>query len=217
MVAQQKIRNIIFDLGGVILNIDYKKTEDAFIALGIQNFASLYSQFHASNLFKDFETGKVSPTDFIRELRKHAPAGVSDQQMVNAWNAMLLDFPAGRLTFLHQLKKTYKTFLLSNTNILHYNAIQQNYQEVMQAEVPLDRCFNRSYYSHDIGVRKPGKEVYEFVLRENKLDEKETLFIDDTPANVEGAKEAGLEALYLKSPLKVEDLFVNGKLIQTVI
>jgi putative hydrolase of the HAD superfamily len=205
------IKNIIFDLGGVILNLDYSKTEEAFIKLGINDFRKLYSQFHGSDLFINLETGKISARGFYEEIKKHTSNTIKDEEIKNAWNAMLLDFPVGRLNFLHNLKSRYKTFLLSNTNIIHYTAIQENYRDIMMAESPLENCFQKCYYSHQLGMRKPDKEIYEYVLSENNLAASETVFIDDTFPNVEGALKTGMMGIYL-SVETIEGIFPGFEL-----
>ena len=111
------IKNIIFDLGGVILNLNYKATLNSFIELGINNFDDLYNQKKQSELFNNFEKGLISSRTFIYELQKIKNS--KDQSIINAWNAMLLDLPKQRLEFIFSLKKDYKIFLLSNTNELH--------------------------------------------------------------------------------------------------
>ncbi len=124
----QGIKHIIFDLGGVILNIDYQLTYKAFGELGIKDFTSLYSQFQGSQLFDDLETGRVTPDVFLEAMHAHVPATVTDGQILAAWNAMLLDFPLQRLQLLQQLQLYYNTYLLSNTNAIHldkFNAILQ--------------------------------------------------------------------------------------------
>ena len=198
----KNIRNIIFDLGGVILNIDYNKTEQAFIKLGIKNFNELFNQFHANSFFKDLETGTTDPGKFVAELKTYAP-GLSETEIINAWNAMLLDFPPGRITFLLALKKKYRTFLLSNTNAIHHKEFQKIKLDVAGS---LDECFEKTYYSHEIGKRKPGKEIFEFVLEENGLITEETLFLDDTPANVETAKSLDMETIFVRPGERIEDL-----------
>ncbi len=201
-------KNIIFDLGGVILNIDMKKTEQAFVNLGIENFGELYNQFHASALFADLETGKITPGQFIETLQKHTN-GVSREEIVVAWNAMLLNFPLPRIRLLQRLKESYRTFLLSNTNAIHYDAFQNIYRQSAGDNSSLNGCFHKAYYSHDLGLRKPGKEIYQQVLREQNLVAEETLFIDDTPANVEAASSVNIMALYLKSPETIEDVLAD--------
>ena len=199
------ISNIIFDLGGVLLDIDYHKTEQAFINLGVTNFNELYSQFHADQFFKAFEKGEVSPDAFIARLKSYKD-DLSADDIRSAWNAMLLDFPAGRLDFLLNLKKKYRIFLLSNTNAVHYEAFQKIELNITGDPHGLDDCFEKSYYSHDIGLRKPDREIFEFVLKDSNLVAEETLFIDDTWANVEAANTVGIHGLYLEKPFTIEEL-----------
>jgi FMN phosphatase YigB (HAD superfamily) len=201
-VNTQQIRNIIFDLGGVILNIDYHKTEESFINLGITDFNKLYSQFHANSFFEDFEKGTIDPSSFVAELTTYAP-GLSAQDIISAWNAMLLDFPPGRIDFLLRMKTRYRTFLLSNTNEIHHEAFQKI---PLDNSETLDGCFEKVYYSHALGMRKPDKEIFEFVLKDNNLAAAETLFIDDTPANIEAAISVGIRTIYVKPPEKIENL-----------
>ena len=199
------IRNIIFDLGGVILNIDYHKTGQSFIELGITNFNELYSQFHANNFFEDFEQGRIDKTTFVQQLQTYAPA-ISEEEILKSWNAMLLDFPAGRINFLMDLKSKYRTFLLSNTNIIHHESFQSI---VLDTTGTLDACFEKAYYSHELGMRKPGKEIFEFVLRENNLLAEETLFLDDTLANVQTAASLNLQVHHIQPGERIEELLRN--------
>lgn len=201
------IKHIIFDLGGVILNINYQLTYTAFGELGVKDFTSLYNQFKGSALFDDLETGKVGRADFLGEMKKHMPEGVTDEQIIAAWNAMLLDFPLRRLQILQQLRQHYGLYLLSNTNEIHLEAFNKILQE--SRGIPsLAAFFDKAYYSHLIGLRKPEKEAYQFVLDENGLDPKETLFIDDTLPNIEGAKLVGLETIHLLPPKTMAEIFI---------
>ncbi len=202
----QGIKNIIFDLGGVILNIDYQKTNDAFIALGVTNFHELYSQFKGSLLFDNLETGHISTEDFLQEMHKHVPAEVTDQQIIDAWCAMLLDFPLQRLQLLQQLRQQYNLYLLSNTNAIHLDRFNQILME--SRGIPsLSEFFDKAYYSHLVGLRKPGTEIYEVVLQENGLKAGETVFIDDTLPNIEAAKKVGLHTIHLLPPKTILDIF----------
>ncbi|KAA2244920.1 HAD family phosphatase [Chitinophaga agrisoli] len=202
----QGIKHIIFDLGGVILNIDYQLTYKAFGELGVKDFTSLYSQFQGSRLFDDLETGRVAPDVFLEAMHEHVPAAVTDEQIIAAWNAMLLDFPLQRLQLLQQLQLHYNTYLLSNTNAIHldkFNAILQESRGIPS----LAAFFNKVYYSHLIGYRKPEKEAYQLILDENGLDAAETLFIDDTLPNIEGAKAVGLQTIHLQAPKTISEIF----------
>jgi putative hydrolase of the HAD superfamily len=200
------IKHIIFDLGGVIINLDYQLTYKAFEGLGIKEFTSLYNQFTLTTLFDDLETGKIEPEVFLNEMQRHTAPGTTHQQIVDAWNAMLLDFPLRRLQILQQLRQHYGLYLLSNTNAIHLEAFNRILQD--SRGIPsLASFFDKAYYSHLIGLRKPEKETYQFVLEENGLDPAETLFIDDTLPNVEGAKAAGIQTIHLLPPKTMADIF----------
>lgn len=202
----QGIKNIIFDLGGVILNINYQRTYEAFTALGVQNFNELYNQFKGSSLFNDLETGHITPEAFLSEMKKHVPEQVTPEQITDAWNAMLLDFPLQRLQLLQQLRQYYGLYLLSNTNAIHLETFNRILQE--SRGIPsLAVFFDKAYYSHLMGCRKPDRESYLMVLEENGLKAEETLFIDDTLPNIEGAKAVGLQTIHLQTPKTILDIF----------
>lgn len=202
----QGIKHIIFDLGGVILNIDYQLTYKAFEALGVKDFTGLYSQFKSTRLFDELETGHVSPEEFLQAMRQHVHADVTDQQIIDAWNAMLLDFPLQRLQLLQQLQLHYNTYLLSNTNAIHlekFNSILQQSRGIPS----LDAFFNKAYYSHLMGLRKPEKEAYQLILDNHGLNPAETVFIDDLLPNIEGAKAVGLQTIHLQAPKTILEIF----------
>jgi putative hydrolase of the HAD superfamily len=203
-MPDSSICNIIFDLGGVILNIDYAKTTNAFIALGVENFEELYSQQHASSLFKQLECGKISTEEFMEEMKKYSPGNLTPERITEAWDAMLINFPPERIELLKSLKSRYRTFLLSNTNAIHLKKFGQMYKDTMGGG-SLEDCFEKAYYSHLIGLRKPNKEAYEFVLNDQGLKPEETLFIDDTFPNIETAAALGIKTLYIKPPEKLEE------------
>lgn len=202
----QGIKHIIFDLGGVILNIDYQRTDKAFTDLGVKNFSELYSQFHANPLFEKLETGGVENEAFINAMKPYLPAGTPDQAIIDAWNAMLLDFPVARLQLLQQLGQYYNLYLLSNTNAIHLEALNA-ILEKSRGIPSLDTFFIKSYYSHQIGYRKPDKEAYQIILDEHHLKPAETLFIDDTLPNIEAAKALGIQTIHLQAPKTILDIF----------
>ncbi|GAA0530561.1 HAD family hydrolase [Chitinophaga japonensis] len=202
----QGIRHIIFDLGGVILNIDYQRTYQAFETLGVRDFTSLYNQFRGSRLFDDLETGRVEPAGFLQAMRQHVGPAVTNEQIIDAWNAMLLDFPLQRLQLLQQLQQHYDTFLLSNTNAIHLEKFNRMLLE-SRGLPSLDTLFNKAYYSHLIGYRKPEKEAYQVILDEHRLNPAATLFIDDTLPNIEGAQAVGLQTIHLQAPKTIMDIF----------
>ena len=201
----QPIKNIIFDLGGIFLDIHYQLTKNAFINLGIKNFDELFTQHHANDLFEDLETGKISETTFYNLFRKEANINLSDEQIKTAWNALLGGFPPKRLDWLQKIKDKYNIYLFSNTNQIHYDAFMKIYeQETGQND--FNKHFIKAYYSQNIGLRKPYPEGFLHILNEQNLVPAETLFIDDTIKNIEGAKAVGLQTIHLIAPKTLLDL-----------
>ena len=201
----QGIKNIIFDLGGVILNLDNRRTEDAFTQLGVKNMRQYFGLGHADAFFKEYEVGKITDRQFIDSIRAMTGLDdVPDDAIVDGWNALLLDFPAERIQLLKHLARSYRLFLFSNTNSLHLAALQQIYIQTFGSGA-LEDHFEKTYYSHLLGMRKPERESYEHILRENQLQGPETLFVDDAIVNVEGAEQAGLKGLYLRPGISLLD------------
>lgn len=190
------IKAIIFDLGGVILNLDQEKTFRSFARLGLD----LETVNSSCPVFTDFETGKVSPALFRETLKKNAKTFISDEAIDAAWNAMLLDIPEERFAILNELKNDYKLYLLSNTNIIHIESFNQ-YMEKEHSNTDWLMCFDDVYYSYNIGLRKPDVACYEHVLKQIGLTASECVFIDDSAANLRGAEAAGLRTLHARDPL----------------
>jgi len=199
------METIIFDLGGVIINLDNRLTEKAFVAMGAQDFNHYFGHGFAASFFKDYEVGKIDDQQFINDLRKMIQLEVPDNLIIDAWNALLLDFPPERIQLLDKLKKQYRLFLFSNTNSLHMQAVQKIYQQAFPGR-ELDDHFEKAYYSHTLKMRKPDKEAFEFIVQENKLNPTTTLFVDDALVNVEGAVKAGLKGLFLEPGKTIVDI-----------
>ena len=201
----QPIKNIIFDLGGVFLNINFQLTNQAFKDLGVERFEAMFNQHHSNDLFELLETGKLSPAEFYKAFRKESQTDLSNDQIQTAWNALLLDFPVERIEWLKQIKKRYNVFLFSNTNEIHYDQFIVDFANAFP-EKDFNGHFIKAYYSQTLGLRKPYVESYQQILTEQQLDPAETLFIDDTIKNIEGAKLAGLQTIHLVAPQTVLDL-----------
>lgn len=207
-----QIKNIIFDLGGVIINLDIPKTISEFNKLSNQSFESIYNQLQQTPVFDLFDKGQITEKDFFVELKKALQNDVTDEELLFAWNAMLLDFPKHRLELLSKLKPNYRLFLLSNTNESHVLEFEKTlftshgYQN-------LEPFFEKVYYSCRMNQRKPNADIFESVLNENNLIAEETLFIDDSPQHVEGALTLGIKAMLLEKNNEVEDLLKELKLI----
>jgi glucose-1-phosphatase len=195
---------IIFDLGGVIINLNYQATIDAFIALGLKE-ESFYSQANQTELFDAYETGMISSQHFINKLLPFLRPGTTANQVVHAWNKMILDFPIERLNLLEQLQSKYRIFLLSNTNAIHIDCVLRQLRKV--TEKSLHSYFEKVYLSHEIQLRKPSPDVFEFVCQQNKLNAQKCLFIDDSIQHIEGAKKVGLDAYHLKPGEEIQFLF----------
>lgn len=188
------IKNIIFDLGGVIYDVNYQNTIDAFTDLGALNAKQLYSKAEQVELFDLYEIGAITTDEFIKELKKELPKGVTTEEVILAWNAILQGIPESRLDFLEEVAEEYNIFLLSNTNELHLSQINDEMDKFDYGD--LREYFITAYFSCEIGMRKPAVEIFKHVIEKEGLDPEETLFIDDSAQHVKGAKKAGLHAFH---------------------
>lgn len=204
-VGVQGFQNVIFDLGGVLLNLEVERTYRAFAEISGRPVSEIQRDAGSLQLFLDFEKGLISAKDFRHQLRDYLQTAAPDHALDDAWNAMLLDFPPAKATLLDQLKNTHRTFLLSNTNVIHWHAFTKTiwYTGINN----FDGLFERAYYSHQIGMRKPDGEIFEFVLTQQKLKPHETLFIDDNKQNVEAARQLGIATVHLTSPEQLYSIF----------
>lgn len=200
------IENIIFDLGGVILNLDYARTTEAFGQLGLKDFPTMYSQAAQTGLFDTYEKGLCSTPYFINALLNYLPSGTTPNKVVAAWNAMILDFPEENLELLIKLKNKHRIFLLSNTNEIHIQAVNRALAKV-SAHTSLHPYFEKVYFSCEMNMRKPDAEIFEKVCTENELLPGSTIFIDDTEQHISGAQSAGLQAYHLKKGEKLTQVF----------
>ncbi len=207
----QGVKNIIFDLGGVIYNIDYQRTIKAFKALGIEGFEKVYAKAGQSDLFDDLETGTIQRDQFYKGIQGFLGQHITSQKIDEAWNAMLLYFMPEALTCILRLGKNYRLFLLSNTNCIHIEAIKNQYGESYFEE--FCKGFEQVYLSHEIGLRKPNTKAFTYILNQNHLQAAETLFVDDSPQHVAGAIKAGLKGYHLKDDEKIEEIFAPNGLV----
>jgi putative hydrolase of the HAD superfamily len=191
------VKAIIFDLGGVVLNLDYDLTINAFKKLGGSNFDNLYSQAQQDKIFDKYEVGDISTTDFISYLKSFLPEEVSNEQVIDAWNVMLLDLPLCRVELLRKLRNEYQIFLFSNTNEMHMECFRRTLKDVYGNEKLLEDLFIQTYYSHQEKKRKPNAEAFQQVLNDHGLTAEETLFIDDSIQHIEGAGKIGLQTVHL--------------------
>ena len=184
------INTIIFDFGDVFINLDKQATITAFEKFGLTEWNE-----DLNNLNMQFETGKISRENFIKGLQKNIP-NASGDEITKAWNAILLDFPLYRLEFLQLLSNNYRLFLLSNTNAIHIDTFEQRngisfYSDFYQ-------CFEKVYFSFEIGLRKPDLEIYKHLISNHELDPKRTLFVDDKKENTDAALSLGFQVWNLQ-------------------
>jgi HAD superfamily hydrolase (TIGR01509 family) len=200
----KNIKTIIFDLGAVILNINYQNTINAFSKLGVKNASSFYSKKVQINLFNQIETGDITVEKFLTELQKETN-NASINQVTEAWNAMLLDLPENRLALIQSLKKEYSIYLLSNTNTIHIDAFKKKMGRVQWKK--FCNLFDKMYLSHEVGLRKPNTAIFEYLLKEQNLKAQEVFFIDDSPQHIEIANKLGIKTHHLKNGEEITALF----------
>jgi len=199
------LKNIIFDLGGVLIDIDYQRTEDAFIRLGYDNFHAMYSQFTADEVFRKLETGMISNEDFYRVISRAHAGDINEEEIRAAWNSMLLDWRKDSLDFLEKISSRYRIFLLSNTNAIHSEEFHRTLK-VQTGRDSIDPLFTKAYWSHKINLRKPDADVFEFVTKDSGILPEETLLVDDSENNIKKAQELGFKTKLLLPGEKVENL-----------
>lgn len=207
------IKNIIFDFGGVIINISHQQVENAFKALGVSNFEALFNQATQAKLFQQFEKGEITTSQFRDRIRELTSLNVSDDKLDDAWNLIIGDYPPQRIDLLNQINNNYRLFLLSNTNSIHYDYYIPKFES--EYGYSFGSLFEKTYWSFKFGKRKPDLDSYKQLIAENQLIKGETLFIDDSVQNIEAAQKAGLKTVHLINDVEITELFTDGKFNQT--
>jgi glucose-1-phosphatase len=204
--GKSEIKNIIFDWGGVITNLHFNATKSAFQQLGLTIFDESIPHKAHDDLFIPFEIGNITPDEFRNRIRLLAPSPLSDAEIDQAWNAMLGDLPAERWKVLEQAGKHYRTFLLSNTNAIHL-PYYSGYIQRVYGTYGYSHLFEKTYFSHELRLRKPNADIFQFVMKDAGILPQETLFIDDFIENIEAAGMLGFHTVHLKAPLTLVDVF----------
>lgn len=198
-------KNIIFDLGGVIINLDEDRTVKEFAKLSHLSESDIKQYILHFGAYHQFERGLISGDQFRDELRKEFKIESSDEEIDRCMNEMLLDIPVERINLLKSLKGL-QLFLLSNTNQIHLKRFYQIFKETTTDD-HFDAYFHKAYYSHLVNMRKPDTEIFELVIKENRLDPKETLFLDDNVNNLKGAQSVGIQTFHVENPSQLFQLF----------
>ncbi|MEM9991349.1 MAG: HAD-IA family hydrolase [Bacteroidota bacterium] len=203
------LKNIIFDFGNVLIDLELEQTTIELSKFIFQKLAPAQRQHLHETLFDVYEVGKMTEQDFLDALRYHADVPATQQEMIDAWNAMLIGIPVHRFDFLRSLGD-YRLFLLSNTNETHLKWVDQHLRSVHAINMQdFNQYFEKAYYSHLIHLRKPNAAIYEFVLQDANLKAAETLFIDDNAANIAAAKALGFQTIHLGIKEEVTEAFTN--------
>jgi len=202
------IKNIIFDLGGVLLNLDFDASIQAFQQLGLNSEVVDRQQAYADPVFYELEVGKITPEKFrsrVRQVLKNPDA--TDRQIDDAWCAMIRDIPVRRVKMLKMLAKNYRVYLFSNTNAIHIRRLHKEFREIYGMEFP--SLFVKDFYSHEIHERKPDLASYQKVTELSGIAPGETLFVDDLEKNISGAEKAGLKTFWLQDGMEVAEVFIS--------
>lgn len=198
----QSIRNIVFDLGGVLMNIDFQRTFNAFEIIGFRGAEEWFKNPEVNQLCMDFETGVYCSIEMRRKFREITGFKCSDTEFDYAWNSLLIDFPPERIARVQELAKKYNTYLLSNTNPIHARYFNEELNRHYGIE-SLDHLLDKAWYSHNLGLRKPDVKIFQKVLKNSRLNPEETLFLDDFEINVRAAESVGMKAIQVDAEFTI--------------
>ncbi|SKB49451.1 HAD family hydrolase [Dyadobacter psychrophilus] len=202
-MKNSKIKNIIFDLGDVILNIDVPVASKSFAELSGREQAEILELFSKNALFRQFETGELDEAGFRNYVRKILDfSDLSDEAIDTAWNSLLLDLPPERVELLQNLAKNYRLFLLSNTSSIHITQVNK----ILEASTGIEKLedlFETVFLSYEMGLMKPDPRIYQKVLEQAGLKAEETLFLDDNLANIEAASKLGIDTIHVQKPVTI--------------
>ena len=201
------VKNLIFDLGGVILDLSVDHTLQSFSRLSNIPKEKVYEIYHSTPGFLDYEKGALDDPGFRDFVRDTFSISADDETIDTCWNAMLRGIPAVKLDLLLKLQNEFRVYLLSNTNAIHVHHINEVILPKVRESKTLESYFHKAYYSHRMGKRKPDADIFEQVLEENHLVPEQTLFLDDYDVNIEGAKSLGIRTVHVTSPNLILDYF----------
>lgn len=197
------VKNIIFDLGNVLYDIDFTKMYDEFKKLGVPNFESHYTLNKSDELFFNLEKGFINEHEFCEGFRKLMQLPTEDAKIIAAWNSLLIGFRKQSIDWVKANSAKYPTYLYSNTNKIHYDYFIEQFQREVDA-VSFNTLFKKPYYSHEMGQRKPDPASFIYILEKEGLVAAETLFVDDNEPNIIAAASVGLQVLHLTEGMRIE-------------
>ena len=188
----KKIRNIVFDLGGVLVNLDFKAAINGLQEAGFANVKEQLLAFDRGGIFQKFELGEITADEFRTAIRENSTVTLTDEEVDALWNLMLLEIPREKLELILELRGKYMVYLLSNTNSIHWDYVCKNAFNYRGFRV--EDYFEETFLSYEMHLAKPDKAIFEKVLHDANLLAEETLFIDDSEANCKAAQEVGIHA-----------------------
>lgn len=186
----KNIKNIVFDLGGVLIDLDFKSGINGLQKAGFANVKEQLLTFDRESIFQKFELGEMTEDEFRNAIREKSIVTLTDTDIDNLWNKILLEIPHEKLKLILELRGKYMVYLLSNTNPIHWNYIRKNAFNYHGFRV--NDYFEETFLSFEMHLAKPDKAIFERMLQDANLLPEETLFIDDSEANCEMAKELGI-------------------------
>ncbi len=200
-----EIKSIVFDLGGVIIDLDVRQTYNAFLKILGDGEMQLDKGYLKHPVFRQYELGEIDSDAFVKHIKENAISKTSNQEIINAWNAMLVSIPNERVELLETLGKHYRLFVLSNTNAIH----EEYFEKMALGYSYLRDLFESVYYSHHIGFRKPDIEAFNHVTKESGIKPGETLFVDDLENNVKTAEKLGFQVVHVTKDLDIVEWIKN--------
>jgi glucose-1-phosphatase len=206
MLQLEGIEAIVFDLGGVIIELDFQRSFDQFAALSGKSIEEVQYGLISSGLLLTYEKGLCSDLEFFEEVKHTFGIKASYAEIEAAFIALLLHIPVERIDLIRRLAKHYRLFLLSNTNAIHYKAVNKILYRDTSCE-DLSHLFETVFLSYEMALAKPGKEIYQEVIRQAKLNPSMTLFLDDNASNLEGASALGIQTALVSPERSILTLF----------
>jgi putative hydrolase of the HAD superfamily len=207
------LKNIVFDMGGVLIDLNRNACIEAFRQLGFSDVDKYIGEFVQSDVFLKLEEGKISENGFYAEIKKIIGGSISNEDIRTAWLCFLLSIPNKKLELLLLLKKQYNVYLLSNTNPIHFPYIVET--QFCKNGHALSDYFDKCFLSYQLNMSKPRAEIFTYLLQSEDLLPEETLLIDDGMANVEMAKSLGFRT-YLAKPFESFDTLKQQLLEKTL-
>ena len=201
----KKIKNIVFDLGGVLVDLDFKAAINGLQKAGFANVKEQLQAFDREGIFQKFELGEMSADEFRTAIRENSTVSLTDEEVDGLWNAMLLEVPREKLELILHLRGKYMVYLLSNTNSIHWDYVCKNAFNYRGFRV--NDYFEETFLSYEMHLAKPDKAIFEKVLEEANLLPEETLFIDDSEANCKAASELGIHTHHYHIGEDLKELF----------